>query len=166
LSVSAAIADYDAEDADGWISDLRSLNGLLTVAQRAVSAEFHRRMAAAGYGDIKPSATNLFEHVGPGGSTVAVMAQRAGVSPQAMVQIVDILEKRGYVERVPDPADRRAKLVCKTAKGKAMGSAAAAILADIEGDFEDSLGPSHVQALRTMLELVSARMTARQMAAE
>jgi len=166
VSVSEAVADVDSEHVDGWTADMRSLGGLLTVAQRAVSAEFHRRMAVAGYGDIKPSATNLFEHVGTSGSTVAIMAQRAGVSPQAMVQIVDILERRGYVERVPDPADRRAKLVRKTPKGKAMGTAAAVILADIEADFEHALGSNHFQALRTMLELVTARMAARSIAAE
>lgn len=163
MSVAEAVdhADVETEDTDGWTAEMRSLCGLLTVAQRAVAGEFQHRLGEAGYGDVKPSATNLFEHIGPGGSTVAVMAGRAGVSPQAMVQIVDLLERRGYVERVPSPADRRAKLVRKTAKGRTMGTAAAAILGDIEADMERTLGHEHLEALRAMLEMLAQRMAAR-----
>lgn len=136
---------------DGWGDQQRSLSGLITVTQRVVNGEFHRRMDAAGYPDIRPGAGNVFEHIGPEGSNLAHMAQRAGVTSQAMIQVVDYLERNGYVERTPDPRDRRAKLVKVTARGRNMTNAANRILHEMEAEFQAALGDERLQDLRSML---------------
>ncbi len=145
---------------DGWAEEQRSLSGLITVTQRVVNGEFHRRMDVAGYPDIRPGAGKVFEHIGPEGSTIATMALRAGVTSQAMVQIVDYLERRKYVRRVPDPSDRRAKLIQITHRGLSMTDTANRILNEMESEFRAALGEARLTDLRQMLkELVIVAAT-------
>lgn len=137
---------------DGWTEHRRTLGGLLTVASRALGQELHRRLEAAGYADLRPGSGNVFEHVGPEGSTVAVMAQRAGITPQGMVQVVDYLAAHGYVERASDPTDRRAKLVHLTERGQAADRVARATLLEIETEWGLFLGEGSLHELRRTLE--------------
>jgi DNA-binding MarR family transcriptional regulator len=142
---------------DGWDGQRRTIGGLLVVASRALVADFHRRLDAAGFADVRPGSGNVFESVGSAGSTVAAMAQRAGISPQAMVQVVDYLEGRGYVERAPDPTDRRAKLVRLTERGRAADRAGRAHLQAIEAEWSLLLGEERYASFRAALEdLVAA----------
>ena len=69
-----------------------------------------------------------------------------------MLAAVDDLERLGYAERVPDPGDRRAKLVRLTEHGAAAAAAAGGIIAGIEADWAGRLGPRRSQALRGALE--------------
>ena len=138
--------------ADGWEAEQRSLSGLLTLTQRVVNGEFHRRMDAAGYPDIRPGAGKVFEHIGSEGSTIATMALRAGVTSQAMVQIVDYLERRNYVRRVADPHDRRAKLIQITERGQSMRGTAARILQEMETEFSTAIGDARLHELRLVLQ--------------
>ena len=149
------------DDRDGWTERRRTLGGLLTVASRAVGQELHRRLEAAGYADLRPGSGNVFEHVGPEGSTVAAMAQRAGITPQGMVQVVDYLAAHGYVERAPDPTDRRAKLVRLTKRGHAADRLARATLLEIETEWGALLGEGSLLQLRTTLEDFVATLAGR-----
>jgi DNA-binding MarR family transcriptional regulator len=142
---------------DDWDEGRRSIGGLLAVALRTLTAEHHRRLDAAGYPDLRPGSGNVFEHIGADGSTVAAMAERAGISPQAMVQIVDALQACGYVERVPDPTDRRAKIVRLTARGQTADRTARENLRAIEAEWADRLGEDRFRQLRASLaDLVAA----------
>jgi DNA-binding MarR family transcriptional regulator len=145
---------------DDWDSDRRSIGGLLAVALRALVADHHRRLDAAGYPDIRPGSGNVFESIGSAGSTVGAMAERAGVTPQAMVQVVDYLESRGYVERVPDPADRRAKIVRLTDQGQAADRVARESLLAIEADWEQLIGEDRFRHLRASLQDLVAALDA------
>ena len=149
------------EGRDGWTGHRRTLGGLLTVTSRAMGQELHRRLEAAGYADLRPGSGNVFEHVGPAGSTVAVMAQRAGITPQGMVQVVDHLAAHGYVERAPDPTDRRAKLVRLTERGHAADRVARATLLEIEAEWEVLLGEGSLRRLRATLEDLVATLAER-----
>ncbi len=151
--------DAERSTSDGWQEEHRSLSGLMTVVQRQLNGEFHRRMDEAGYADIRPGAGNVFEHISPEGSTIASMALRAGVSSQAMVQTVDYLERRGYVRRVPDPTDRRAKLIQVTERGHSMRSTAARILEEMETQVRNVIGDTHLQNLRASMQQIVAIMS-------
>ncbi len=142
-------------DDDGWTVRRRSLGAQLLVAQRHFADAFHARMDAAGFADVRPGAGNLLEHLGPAGSTVAAMAQRAGITPQAMVQVVDDLEAKGYVGRIASPTDRRAKLVRLTARGKRMIDKAAGILGELEAGLATRLGSKRFTELRKMLDEIA-----------
>jgi DNA-binding MarR family transcriptional regulator len=146
---------------DDWTGASRTIGGLLSVALRTLIADFHERLDAAGFSDVRPGSGNVFESIGAGGSTVAAMAQRAGITPQAMVQVVDYLEARGYVARTPDPTDRRAKLVRLTDRGQAADQAGRDTLAAIEAEWRQQLGDERYAAFRATLEDLVAAFEAR-----
>lgn len=75
-----------------------------------------------------------------GGTRLTELARRAGIVPSAMVELVDDLESKGYVERVPDPDDGRAKLIRLTDRGWEGVRAARAVIEDLEREFGSRVG--------------------------
>jgi len=71
---------------------------------------------AAGYRQ-RPAHSGVFAHIDLDGTRLTDLANRANMTPQAMGELVDDLERLGYVRRVPDPGDRRAKLIVPTEVG-------------------------------------------------
>ena len=145
---------------DGWGDHRRTLAGLLAFTSRGIAQELHRRLAATAYPDIRPGDGNVFEHVGPEGSTVSAMAARAGISAQAMVEIVDSLQARGYVERVPDPRDRRAKRVRLTDEGRRADQIGREVLGQIEAEWAQRFGRDRIADLRATLAEVATDLRA------
>jgi DNA-binding MarR family transcriptional regulator len=119
-------------------------------------ARLHAELAAAGFPDIRPAHGYVFQYAEPGGSRLTDLARQAGLTKPTVLAAVDDLERLGYVERVPDPADRRAKLVCLTARGASAAAEAGRIVAAIEADWAERLGPNRAQALRHALEELHA----------
>jgi DNA-binding MarR family transcriptional regulator len=87
-----------------------------------------------------------------------VLAERARVSKQAMAQLVAHLEQHGYVERIPDPRDRRAKLVRATGRGREVFAIARALMADIDARLRTRLGDAKVAQLRALLQELGAAL--------
>jgi DNA-binding MarR family transcriptional regulator len=75
-----------------------------------------------------------------GGTRLTELARRAGVVQSAMAELVDDLEAKGYVERVPDPTDGRAKLICLTDRGWEGVRTARAVVEDLERDYGRRVG--------------------------
>jgi DNA-binding MarR family transcriptional regulator len=88
------------------------------------------------------------------GTRASTLAERAGLTRQALTQIVDDLERLGYVVRRPDPEDRRAKLVVYTDKGRATFEVARRIIEGIERDWRERLGAAAYESLRASLLLL------------
>src|SRR5215207_7012816 len=109
-----------------------TLIALLRRTSRLMVEEITERMEAAGYPDSPARHHPVFENIDPEGTRVTVLATRAGVTHQAMVQLVAELEDRGIVERVADPSDRRARLVRLTDDGREIVRAALKQIAAIE----------------------------------
>jgi DNA-binding MarR family transcriptional regulator len=79
------------------------------------------------------------------------------MTPQAMGELVDELEELGYVERRPDPTDRRAKLIVLTHRGQECIAAGIATIQDIEARIDEILGPrGHAELRRLLTKLLSA----------
>ena len=79
------------------------------------------------------------------------------MTPQAMGQLVDEVEELGYVERRPDPTDRRAKLIVLTARGQECLPAGIATIQGIEERIDQVLGHSgHAELRRLLSELLAA----------
>src|SRR5947208_1068315 len=97
-------------------------------------------LAEAGFDDLRPAHTAVFQHIDPEGSRLTDLAERAQITKQSMGYLVDYLEQRGYLERRPDPGDRRAALVCLTERGWAQIHAAMATIADVEREWTRVLG--------------------------
>jgi DNA-binding MarR family transcriptional regulator len=114
-------------------------------------------MAEAGFDDLRPAHSVVFQHIKAEGSRLTDLAERAQITKQSMGYLVDYLEERGYLERRPDPTDRRAALVCLTERGWAQVRAALAIIAALEAEWTRALGKKRMEQLRELLtELASA----------
>jgi DNA-binding MarR family transcriptional regulator len=95
--------------------------------------------------------TAVFQHIAPDGSRLTDLAERAQITKQSMGYLVDYLEQRGYLERRPDPSDRRAALVCLTERGWGQIHAAIAIIRTVEREWTRALGKQRMQQLRELL---------------
>jgi DNA-binding MarR family transcriptional regulator len=117
----------------------------------------HTALPAAGFPDIRPAhSINLFRVIDAGGTRPTELARRAGVTPQAMAEIIRYLEGHGYSERVPDPSDGRARIVKLTPRGHEAAAIAGRVFTGLEAKWEEVLGESRMAQLRAMLaELAS-----------
>lgn len=116
-------------------------------------AQMHHALPAAGFGDIRPAhSLGVFRVIDPDGTRPTELARRAGVTPQATAEFVRYLEQRGYVERTPDPADGRARLVVLTPRGQQAAAAAREAFAEIEARWRDHIGNHRLAELTGMLE--------------
>jgi DNA-binding MarR family transcriptional regulator len=84
------------------------------------------------------------------------LATSAGMTKQSVGELVDDLVDQGYVERVPDPVDRRAKLICLTDKGVEAQRTGFGLIDEIEARWAERFGPERVAALREILEEIVA----------
>ena len=109
-----------------------TLIALLRRTSRLMVEEITERLEAAGYHDCPPRHHPVFENIDPEGTRLTVLSERAAVSHQAMAQFVGELEERGFVERVTDPSDGRARLVRLTDPGREIVRAALTAIAEIE----------------------------------
>lgn len=100
----------------------------------------------------KPKHSAVFAQLGPEGARLTELAKRAGMSPQAMGELVDELEELDYVRREPDPGDRRAKVVRLTPLGEKVIAAGQRVIVGIEDDLSVRLGEDGHAELRRLLE--------------
>ena len=131
------------------------LIALLTDVQRQMQDELHARLRAAGWPEVRSSHGCVFGGMRPEGVRLTDLAERARITKQSVGEIVSDLEELGWVERIPDPADKRAKLVRLTARGQVVQDAARATFAEIEADWAERIGKNKVAALRAALEELS-----------
>jgi len=131
---------------------------LLREPFRAMTAELHARLDAAGHGAVRPAHGAVMQFLDDEGTRVSVLAERAQMTKQSMAELVVHLERHGYVERVPDPADRRAKLVRATPRGREVYAIARALVEEITARVEARLGPRRLAELRTLLAELAAAL--------
>jgi DNA-binding MarR family transcriptional regulator len=115
-------------------------------------------LAARGHPDVRFAHGSVFQFLDDEGTRVSVLAERAQVSKQAMAQLVAHLEEHGYVERIPDPGDRRAKLVRATARGREVFAIARALMADVDARLRTRLGDAKLEQLRALLHELGAAL--------
>ena len=87
-----------------------------------------------------------------------MLAERAQMTKQSMAELVAHLERLGYVERVPDPSDGRAKLVRATARGRRLYVIARDVVAELEAAWTERLGKAKMRQLRELLEELNAAL--------
>jgi DNA-binding MarR family transcriptional regulator len=115
--------------------------------------ELVERLHAAGYEDHTAAHHPVFENIDPDGTRLTVLARRTGMTHQAMGELVDYLERRGYLERRADPSDGRARLVHLTRKGREAVRTAINEIAQIEAEWLERFNRAGFDVdLRAMLE--------------
>jgi len=129
-----------------------NIGRLLLRAQRDFDAQLNARLRERGYPDVRLAHSALFAHIEPEGTRSSELAEQAGMTKQGMGQLVADLEKKGYVERVEDPVDRRAKLVRLTKKGRRHVRDAREIIGEIEEAYALRLGNGRLETLRAIFK--------------
>lgn len=110
---------------------------------------------AAGFPQ-RPAHSAVMAHIDiEGGTRLTTLAARANITPQAVGELVDDLERLGYVVRQPDPDDRRAKRIVLTQRGEACVAAALSTIAALETELEELLGSTALALLHDMLGRIS-----------
>jgi DNA-binding MarR family transcriptional regulator len=129
---------------------------LLGVAFDDFSRELNRRIAESDYGDLRATHGCVFGNIDPDGSRLTELAERARMTKQSVGEVTSELEARGYVERVPDPNDGRAKIIRLTDRGRAAQALGRTIIDEIEQEWAERFGVERVAALRDALEAITA----------
>ncbi len=127
------------------------IGALLRVPAQAI----HRRIIAglhrAGFRDLRLPHMGVLQYPGPEGSRPTELAERAGMSKQAMNQLLQSLERLGYLSRRDVKEDQRARFVHVTARGRAAWAKAHEILAEIETEWRTTLGEKEFARLKALL---------------
>ena len=135
-----------------------NLGILLREPFRIGTLRLHERLADRGHPQVRPPHGNVFQFLDDAGTRVSVLAERAQITKQSMAELVAHLERHGYVERVPDPDDRRAKLVRATPSGSEIYAIAREFVAELEAEWAGRLGEPKMRRLRELLEELNASL--------
>lgn len=128
-----------------------NLGLLLYIPYRAMESRVFAGLAEAGFDDFTPAQARVFQRIAPDGSRLTDLAEQAQITKQSAGFLVDQLERAGYVERVADPTDARARLVRVAERGARAIPIAAAIVAEVEEEWAAHLGRQRIGQLRQVL---------------
>jgi len=138
-----------------------SLGLLLRLVHQRWTQAVEAALEQAGFGDVRPSHANVFTFMRPEGVQVSELTRLAHVRKQTMAQAVEELERGGYVERRPDPADRRARLVFLTRKGRSVQPVAVAAGQRVDESWSALTSPAQIDDLRRALHRLLSQLDER-----
>jgi DNA-binding MarR family transcriptional regulator len=108
-------------------------------------------VAERGFDDVRPVHGFAFALLSAAPATTAQLAGHLGITKQATSELVAHLVDRGYLTRVPDPADRRARLLVLTDRGHDCTRAAQEAAERTVERWERRMTPGQAAALRAAL---------------
>jgi DNA-binding MarR family transcriptional regulator len=135
------------------------LSVLMTAAERALAADLEEGLRAAGYTDLRAAHAQVFVAMDLEGSRLTDLAARAGMTKQAMGELVRYLEQHGYLQVEPDLRDRRAKLIRPTATGWDAHGVSTGLVADSDRSLAERLGEHALRELRSQLHRIAEGST-------
>lgn len=141
-------------------SETETFGFIVTDIARLIRAEMDHRTTEAGLGLTTGEGRVLFNVRRTGPIRQAALAERLGIEAMTLSGTLDRLEAKGYVERQPDPADRRAKLVTLTEEGTSVVAQIEPIAAGIRGDAARGIDPDEWQRLLAALRTARANLIA------
>lgn len=116
-----------------------------------LQSELFRRSAEEGFDDLRPRHGAVTAYLDENGLRQNDLVRLSGRNKQTIGAIIDELETMGYVSRVTDPADRRAKLIVPTERGRRLMQVSDAIVAEIEKRYTAKVGREpYAQFFRTL----------------
>lgn len=129
---------------------------LVLIGYQSFVRQLHADMAAHGYDDLGRSDGVVMRVLKAQPRTVSVLAALLEITPQGAAQIIDDMERRGYVQRRPDPADARARLVELSERGRAAIGTAADFHRTFEAGLVGRHGASAIDTFRRVLDDMAA----------
>lgn len=139
-----------------WYADV-SMPALLGAARRVYGDAIRANLATAGFDDMPRRGSFVLGAVANRGASLADAVAGLGTSKQAASQLVDALVMRGYLEREPDPEDRRRVRVTLTDRGRAAAGEVRAAVDATDAALGRLAGPDAVAATRRALGLLVAQ---------
>jgi DNA-binding MarR family transcriptional regulator len=127
------------------------IGALLRVPWEAVQRHMLERLHERGFDDFDPAYLPVVRYPGPQGARPSELAARLQISKQALNYLLGELERLDYLERRPDPDDRRAKRIALTRRGTAAGNVIREAVAELETTWAQQLGPKRFDQLRSLL---------------
>jgi DNA-binding MarR family transcriptional regulator len=124
---------------------------LLTGAARVVADRLGDAVSRAGIDDMRPSFGFVIRTLAERDRTLTELSELLGVTKQAAIKVVDEMEGRGYVERRPEPTDRRAKVIRLTDKARRVRRTALRASNRLEAELVQDLDAADVAAMRRVL---------------
>jgi DNA-binding MarR family transcriptional regulator len=135
----------------------RALPALLTEVKNAALRRFFCALRDKGFDDIREGHGCVFGFIDvENGSRLTDLAEQSGLTKQAVGETVMHLEELGYLERVPDPKDRRAKIIKLTPRGLDAVRTGRRLFAEIEREWAEQLGEDLLKGLREAVERIAA----------
>ena len=127
------------------------IGALLRVPSQAIHRRIIAELNAAGFEELRLPHMAVLQFPGPDGARPIELAERAGISKQAMNQLLRSLEGVGYVERTDSPHEGRARIVRLTDRGHAAYARIHLILRTIENEWKTEVGPEAFAQLKGLL---------------
>src|SRR3954470_1000692 len=127
------------------------IGALLRVPAQAIHRRIIMELNAAGFDDLRVPHMAVLQFPGPDGVRPGVLAERAGMSKQAMNQLLKSLEALGYLTRADAPDEGRARLVRLTRRGRAVYAKMVDILQGVEREWSTELGAKRFTELKELL---------------
>ncbi|MFI9380061.1 MarR family winged helix-turn-helix transcriptional regulator [Kutzneria sp. NPDC052558] len=132
-----------------------NLGLLLFIPYRHMESAVLAKLKSHGH-DLPLNQARVFQRINADGSRLSELAQASQLSKQTVGSIVDQLEAAGYVERIPDPSDARARLVTVTAKGRSLVELSIPVIREIEAEWTTTLGRARMLQLKETLTALRA----------
>ena len=127
------------------------IGALLRVPAQAIHRRIITELNAAGFEELRLPHMAVFQFPGPDGVRPSVLAERAGMSKQAMNQLLRSLEAQGYIVRSDAPDEGRARLVRLTPRGQAAYAKIHDVLRNVEREWSAELGTRRFAELKDLL---------------
>ena len=124
----------------------------LFIPYRYMEDRIFRAVQDAGFDDWTLAQVRVFQRLGPDGSRLTDLADQAQMSKQSAGVLVDQLERLGYVRRVPDPTDGRARLIVIEERGRRAAEVAMATSTAILAEWKAFLGTRNFTLLHQILD--------------
>jgi DNA-binding MarR family transcriptional regulator len=136
----------------------RYVGAMLRTVWQWVRDEMYAGVVAAGYDDLNAAHVALWRYPGLDGLRPSQLAEHAGITKQSVNDLLGHLERRGYLSRVPDPADGRARVILLTPKGWRLTRTIHAEARAAQLRIADILGPRRYAQLHSSLELLTGML--------
>ena len=133
----------------------RYVGAMMRVVWQWVRDQMYAGVVAAGYEDLNAAHVGLWRYPGLDGLRPSELADHVGITKQSVNDLLGHLERQGYLDRIPDAGDGRARVIRLTSKGRRLEQTIYAQARAAQTRIAEILGPRRFEQLHSSLELLT-----------